>query len=527
MNAVIWKPQEKQAAFMARPEFEALYGGAAGGGKSDALVIEALRQVHIPHYKGLILRKTFPQLAELIDKTLNYYPRAFPKAKYNDSKHVWTFPSGAKIIFGAMQYTKDRTKYQGQAYDFIAFDELTHFTYEEYSYMFSRCRPNGPGTRCYIRSTANPGGVGHGWVKERFITAGAPMTPIRSDVNITFPDGHTETRRRSRIFVPARVYDNQELLRNNPDYLVNLASLPKADREALLDGNWDSFTGQVFMEWRNDSEHYRDRVNTHVIEPFLIPENWSVWCALDWGYSRPFSVGWFAVDQDRRLYHIREYYGCTGTPNEGVKLEPGAVAREIKRIESEDPNLKGRTIHRVGDPAIWGSDGTESIGSLMERERVYFERGDHARIDGKMQVHHRLAFDENGRPMLYVFETCRNFIRTVPNLVYSESNAEDVDTNGEDHCLVGDTQVWTDTGKKPIRALVGTSGQVLSSDGNYHVFHDVRRTQRQVQVFTVELEDGSTVTATANHRFLLADGTWKRLDELRPGDDLKKMEENT
>ena len=187
------------------------------------------------------------------------------------------------------------------------------------------------------------------------------------------------------------------------------------------------------MEWRNDSEHYRDRVNTHVIEPFLIPENWSVWCALDWGYSRPFSVGWFAVDQDRRLYHIREYYGCTGTPNEGVKLEPGAVAREIKRIESEDPNLKGRTIHRVGDPAIWGSDGTESIGSLMERERVYFERGDHARIDGKMQVHHRLAFDENGRPMLYVFETCRNFIRTVPNLVYSESNVEDVDTNGEDH----------------------------------------------------------------------------------------------
>lgn len=527
MSAVIWKPQEKQAAFMARPEFEALYGGAAGGGKSDALVIEALRQVHIPHYKGLILRKTFPQLAELIDKTLNYYPRAFPKAKYNDSKHVWTFPSGAKIIFGAMQYTKDRTKYQGQAYDFIAFDELTHFTYEEYSYMFSRCRPNGPGTRCYIRSTANPGGVGHGWVKERFITAGAPMTPIRSDVNITFPDGHTETRRRSRIFVPARVYDNQELLRNNPDYLVNLASLPKADREALLDGNWDSFTGQVFMEWRNDSEHYRDRVNTHVIEPFLIPENWSVWCALDWGYSRPFSVGWFAVDQDRRLYHIREYYGCTGTPNEGVKLEPGAVAREIKRIESEDPNLKGRTIHRVGDPAIWGSDGTESIGSLMERERVYFERGDHARIDGKMQVHHRLAFDENGRPMLYVFETCRNFIRTVPNLVYSESNVEDVDTNGEDHCLVGDTQVWTDTGKKPIRALVGTSGRVLSSDGNYHVFHDVRRTQRQVQVFTVELEDGSTVTATANHRFLLADGTWKRLDELRPGDDLKKMEENT
>lgn len=429
----IWRPQPRQAEFMRRPEYECLFGGAAGGGKSDAMVVEALRQVHIPHYKGLILRKTFPQLAELIDKSLTYYPAAFPGARYNASNHTWRFPSGAKIIFGAMQHVQDRTKYQGQAYDFIGFDELTHFTYEEYSYLFSRNRPNGPGTRVYIRSTANPGGVGHGWVKERFITAAAPMTPIEETISWREPDGTEQQAVQRRIFVPSLVFDNPALLRNDPDYVRRLASMPEAERNALLYGDWDTFSGQVFTEWRNDSAHYQDRRWSHVVDPFLVPEEWPVWCGLDWGYSRPFSVGWYAVDRERRLYRIREYYGCTGTPNVGVKMEPAEVAREIKRIEAEDVNLKGRQIHRIGDPAIWGSDGTESIGALMERERVYFERGDHARIDGKMQIHHRLAFDPDGRAMLYVFSTCRHFIRTVPNLVYDQRDVEDIDTDGEDH----------------------------------------------------------------------------------------------
>ena len=433
MNNIVWQPQDKQRVFMSRFEDEALYGGAAGGGKSDALVIEALRQVNIPHYKALIIRKTFPQLAELIDKTHNYYRRAFPGARYNGTNHTWTFPSGAKIIFGSMQHSKDKFQYQGQAYDFIAFDELTHFTWDEYNYLFSRNRPNGPGTRVYTRATANPGGVGHGWVKERFITAMKPMTTIWDDVEIIFPDGHTETRRKSRIFVPSSVFDNPALLANDPDYLTRLASMPEAERKALLYGNWDSFSGQVFTEWINDPDHYQDRKYTHVIKPFKIPSDWAIWCGLDWGYSRPFSVGWYAVDRERRLYRIREYYGCTGTPNTGLKLEPSEVARNIKTIETEDPNLKDRKIYRVGDPAIWGSDGTESIGALFERERVYFEHGDHARIDGKMQVHHRLAFDDNGYPLLYVFDTCKHFIRTVPNLVYDESNVEDIDTDGEDH----------------------------------------------------------------------------------------------
>ena len=171
----IWKPQAKQAIFMSRREDEALFGGAAGGGKSDALVVEALRQVKFPHYRALILRKTFPDLSELIDKSMSYYRRAYPAAEYNDSKHVWTFPSGAKIYFGSLSDKKAKYKYQGKAFDYIAFDELTHFEYDDYMYLLSRNRANGSGTRRYMRATANPGGIGHIWVKEPFISPAPPL----------------------------------------------------------------------------------------------------------------------------------------------------------------------------------------------------------------------------------------------------------------------------------------------------------------------------------------------------------------
>lgn len=433
MAKTIWTPQPKQLSFMRRGEYEGLYGGAAGGGKSEALVIEALRQVSIPHYKGLIVRKTYPELEELIEKSLNYYPKAYPRAKYNASSHSWRFPSGARILFGSMQHTKDRIKYQGRAFDFVGFDELTHFTWDEYSYLFSRNRPNGPGTRVYMRSTANPGGVGHGWVKQRFITAGPPGSTIWEATLIRFPDGHQEPRFRSRVCIRASVFDNKRLLENDPNYLNNLSIMSPAERDALLYGDWDTFEGQVFTEWQNDPARYLDRVSTHVISPFRVPDTWKIWRGFDWGYSRPFSVGWYAADHDGRLYRIRELYGCTGKPNAGVRWEPARVAQEIRRIEAEDPNLKGRRVRGVADPAIFNDAGTESVGTLMERQGVFWDRGDHDRMAGLMQVHHRLAFDDNGIPMLYVFNTCKHFIRTIPNLVYDETDVEDVDTDGEDH----------------------------------------------------------------------------------------------
>lgn len=418
---------------MERPEYECLYGGAAGGGKSDALIAEALRQVEIPHYKGLILRKTFPQLSELIDKSLSLYPKAYPGAKYNSTAHTWTFPSGAKIIFGSLNHTQDKINYQGKAYDFIGFDELTHFTLEEYMYLYSRNRPNGPGTRVYIRATTNPGGIGHGWVKERFITPAPPMTTIQTEVEVSRPDGSRALMKRSRVFVPATVFDNKKLLENDPNYLANLAMMPEAEKNALLYGSWDSFDGQVFTEWKNDPAHYDDQRFTHVIRPFSIPKDWKIYRGFDFGYAKPFSVGWYAVDHEGRLYRIKEFYGCTGTPNVGVRYEPAKIAGEIKQAEQDDPMLRGRKIIGIADPSIFDESRGESVARMMERQGVYWEPGDNTRIAGKMQYHYRLAFDKEGIPMFYTFSTCKHFIRTIPVLVYDQRHVEDVDSSQEDH----------------------------------------------------------------------------------------------
>ena len=432
---MVWQPQPRQAAFQARPEYEVLYGGAAGGGKTDAMLTEALRQIHIPHYKAIILRKTFPQIRELESRSAYLYKIASPKAKYNATSHTWRFPSGAQIIFGNMQHAKDKEKYQGQAFDFVGFDELEHFTWDEYSYMFSRNRPSGPGTEVYIRATANPGGIGHAWIKDRFITAAPPETRIVQETEIETPDGKKTTVSKDRVFIPATVFDNKALMNNDPNYAASLAMLPEAQKQALLYGNWDSFGGQVFREWKNDPEHYKDMKWTHVIEPFEIPKYWNVWRGYDFGYAKPFSVGWYTADPQGKIYRIREYYGCTGEPNVGLELDPARQAANIKAIEEEDPNLKGHKIIGIADPSIWDTSRGESIADIMCKHPNYiqFSPGDNNRLAGKMQYHYRFAFDENGDTMFQIFNTCKNFIRTIPSLVYSESNVEDIDTNTEDH----------------------------------------------------------------------------------------------
>lgn len=434
-NNIIWKPQPKQIEFMQRPEYEALYGGAAGGGKSDALLNEALRQINVKNYRGIIFRDTVPQLEGLISRSHEIYPRIDKKAKYNENKKQWLFKSGAKIFFGYMEHENDKFNYQGKAYDFIGFDELTHFTRTQYLYLMSRNRPVGPGTRVYIRATANPDGKGLGWVKDRFITPVAPNTPMIDEYQVVTPDGQILKLRKKRIFIPSTVFDNQELLKNDPNYLATLAALPEAERNALLYGSWESFSGQVFTEWRNDPEHYDDGKFTHVINPFNVPQHWTVYRGYDFGYSKPFSVGWYAVDDNGKIYRIREFYGCNGEPNVGIQLDPKKQAQAIKEIEETDPLLKGRTIRGIADPAIFEQSTGESVADMMEAAPnfIYFDKGDHKRIPGKMQFHYRFAFDEDGDCMFQVFNTCKHFIRTIPNLVYSTKQFEDIDTDAEDH----------------------------------------------------------------------------------------------
>lgn len=399
---------------------EVLFGGAAGGGKSYGQIADAF--IYALRYSGskqLILRRSFPELERsLILTSLALYPKEV--GKYNSTARKWFFKNCSTIEFGYCDKEKDVYNYQGAEYDMIRFDELTHFTAAQYMYLISRLRGVNDFPK-QIKSTANPGGVGHSWVKDRFIDVAEPNTKFVDEFE------------RSRIFIPSRVEDNTFLMKSDPNYVKRLMQLPEKERKALLYGEWDIFEGQVFSEWRNNKSGFITRRNTHVIKPFEIPKDWRRYRAFDFGYSKPFAVSWFAVDHDGRAYNYREFYGCNGTPDVGIKLTAQQIAMKIREIEDEeeyDGNITG-----IADPAIWNNTGSAegSIAEMMEKCGVYFEKGNNSRLAGKMQVHYRLAFDDEGIPMIYFFENCRNIIRTLPMLVYDSVNPEDVDTRQEDH----------------------------------------------------------------------------------------------
>ena len=215
------------------------------------------------------------------------------------------------------------------------------------------------------------------------------------------------------------------------DYIFELEQKPVKLREALLEGKWDAFEGQVYEEFADDPRHYADHRWTHVIDPFVIPAHWRRYRSFDFGYTRPFSIGWWAVDEEGTLYRYRELYGCPkGQANVGVKWTPGEIAEQIRAIES----AAGETgVIGVADPSIWDASRGQSVAEQMMAKGVTFMPGDNARLAGKMQIHYRLAFDAHGYAGMYVCSNCREFIRTLPALSYDERRVEDIDTEGEDH----------------------------------------------------------------------------------------------
>lgn len=268
--------------------------------------------------------------------------------------------------------------------------------------------------RVYL--TCNPGGKGHQWVKRLFIDK-------------VYKDGE---RAEDYAFIQSLVTDNTALMKNQPDYIKELEALPPKLRDAWLYGRWDIFEGQFFEEFVNNPNPARRK--THVIAGFDVPKSWRRYRSYDYGYARPFSCAWWAVDHEGRYYRILELYGCTETPNEGVKWTTDEQFAEIARIEREHPWLKGQDISGVADPAIWGDGkGGKSTADVAAQHGIYFAKANNDRIGGWMQVHYRLHFDHEGYPMMYIFDNCKDFIRTIPLLYYDEHKPEDLDTEGEDH----------------------------------------------------------------------------------------------
>ena len=416
ININIPEPNPRQALFLADTHKYVAFGGARGGGKSWSIRVKSiLLAFTFAGIKIMIVRKTYPELEA---NHIIPFKEMLPQGSYrfNDSKKRMYFPNGSQVIFRYCSNEKDLEKFQGTECDVLFVDEATQFTEMQYKKLVACVRGvNNYPKRVYL--TCNPGGVGHVWVKRLFI-----------DKKYTDYENAEEYS-----FIQSLVTDNKALLKEQPDYMKQLEALPPKLKEAWLYGNWDIFEGQFFEDFIDVPEHYDDRTNTHVINPFEIPDGWKIYRSFDWGYNKPFSCGWWAVDYDGIVYRILELYGCTKTANEGVKWTPPKVFAEIHRIETEHRWLKNKRIIGIADPAIWDAETGESIADVAAKHQVYFQPGDHKRIPGWMQMHYRFAFDENGFPMMYIFNNCKAFIRTIPLLQYDEHKPEDLDTDGEDH----------------------------------------------------------------------------------------------
>ena len=410
---VIFEPNEgPQTEFLAASEREVFYGGARGGGKSYAMLVDPLRYCDKQKHRALLIRRTMPELRDLINHSQQLYPKAYPGAKWREQEKEWKFPSGARIEFGYAENLTDALRYQGQSYTWIGIDELPQYPTEDiYNFLRSSLRSVDPEIPVYMRATGNPGNVGSQWVKQMFVDPAKPNTKF--DIDIKTPTG---VKKISRRFIPAKLEDNPYLMQTD-DYYAMLASLPEVQRKQFLDGNWEAFEDSSFPEFSKE---------VHVIKPFDIPRNWMRFRACDWGYSSPACCLWIAVDFDNNLFVYRELYT--------KKITADLFARKVLEQEHGEYIRYG-----VLDSSTWARRGDigPSIAETMILEGCRWrpsDRSPRSRIAGKLEIHKRLKLDENtGYPSLFVLDNCVNLIRTLPMLPTDKNNPEDVDTHAEDH----------------------------------------------------------------------------------------------
>ena len=421
------KPTVKQMKFLRMRARYCGYGGARGGGKSWVLRIKAAllaNRYGAPNswsegIKICIVRRTLVDVRNNHIIPMRIMLRGL--AKFNQAERTFYFPNGATIHFEYYDHEGDSNHFQGVEYDVIFVDEATQMEEQWLKIIAASCRgANDFPHRIYY--TCNPGGPGHQYIKRIFIDR-----LYKDDED---PEDYD--------FVQAKVTDNTVLMEMDPTYIGFLKNLPPKLRKAWLDGDWDIYEGQYFSEFINDPDHYEDRRWSHVISPVKIRKHWTIYRGMDWGYYRPFSVAWYAVDEEGTMIRFKELYGVQKSgneslANEGVKWPPEQLFKAIYELEHNDPDLKGRNIIGVADPAIWQSQTGVSIADTASQCGVYFEPGDNTRIAGWMQCRYRLQMDEDGRSRFYVTTDCREFIRTIPTLMHDDHNVEDLDTEGEDH----------------------------------------------------------------------------------------------
>ena len=423
---VIFRPNDgPQTDFLAASEREVLYGGSAGGGKSYAMLADPLRYITHPQFSGLLIRHTTEELRELVWKSQELYPKAIPNIKWSERKMQWVSPQGGRLWFSYLDRDDDVLRYQGLAFSWIGFDELTQWaTPFAWNYLRSRLRTPASDLPIAMRATTNPGGAGHQWVKKMFIDP-APAnqsfwaTDIDNGQVLRYPNGHTREGEPlfRRKFIPARLFDNPYLAESG-DYETMLLSLPEHQRKQLLEGNWDVAEGAAFPEWNTD---------IHVIEPFDIPKSWRKFRACDYGYGSYSGVVWIAISPSEQLIVYRELYT--------QKVLATDLADMILEAEEDD----GTISYGVLDSSLWHKRGDTgpSLAEQMVQRGCRFRPSDRSkgsRVAGKNELHRRLQVDEfTEEPRLVFFNTCRNIISQLPSIPLDKKNPEDVDTKAEDH----------------------------------------------------------------------------------------------